>query len=1137
MAGIARNLLSDGLIELASVPRFFDLVVELSAELGGPEAVTKSRLLWKYGASAVAQATGQAFTEREWRAFVLDLAEEFLEREGEVRGRRISELSGDAVRTVDEVYRRVSVVKEGVFAKVDSEDEVAFTPEFVHYALGLALVKRMEAAPPGGEVETVARFLEPIAGLDERVEIVRAAVSVALCRYGAEPAGAVVGALCSAWVRSQEFPPEHEDELRRLARELVDGLLDAVEACGGYGLSEPRYRAINALDSVDKQDGSVAQAIADRAAQWCAFLSRERWAVSDADPRNHQFEGRRKRLLKRIGMADVGKVLLAGYEFEVVDARTRELVVAGAQLLQGRPLAAAIRFLEVDAIRAAVDGEVEESVSWLNRLNTVDPCETAVLLRGRAEVMSGMAVEGGVHPDLYARVAALMLWRTGYEEDAAEASRIDPNIDGWPSYSSEYLANPGESFYPLERRHAGRVLGDAAIPLWKRIARTREALLDPSLEIPPEFARAVAKAGNAFDFAQHAIGRQRHPADSAWEELSLALARCAPAELATTERKRLREYGGRRGEGRFGAAMEVPGMLMLVGEPESASLRSLRARAGETAHGHETSVQSNLLVAEIQHGRPAEQIRRVLDAGLEFVDQSLAAVCGTPTKDELDQLVDDYQGGSGNLQRMAELLGGHDLELSDRAFDAFAVLLDGDADDSGAAWVMLACNAPLRLAARLDARDWKWAADKEFFENTMGSQALATAKADVPFEEFAHRVAPAELLTALSRGVRSRSDVELGVGMLGGVLDDGPAGIPEPLVEVTFDRDVTDRTADYHFTVGRILDEGLAENAARRWQQTLSPTEYDARRQELVRRYVDELGRMRREGAQFRLVRMRSEDFGAVWRHCPDAVNTWLDGMEEPSREFATRARLADGFYVALCEALLARDPARGVVLWKALRMCLTSVRFTVRGDADLFTDLLLAARPCDAVDDALVELYESCRNDRELIEFVVAARCAQRSEWLAGRVARDAESSCPIDRLRSEFVGPLLAEAEVASEDAWPQGPGRTVHKLAWMLRQREAFALHWLREFVKSETVEAAHAAWQLFKACADRRVGCWMGDVLDDLCTRPGSLPVLKLRFVRAEEGVLQRAMKSNEKDWTATFATRRYPKALRPWNAVS
>ena len=150
------------------------------------------------------------------------------------------------------------------------------------------------------------------------------------------------------------------------------------------------------------------------------------------------------------------------------------------------------------------------------------------------------------------------------------------------------------------------------------------------------------------------------------------------------------------------------------------------------------------------------------------------------------------------------------------------------------------------------------------------------------------------------------------------------------------------------------------------------------------------------------------------------------------------------------------------------------------------------------------------------------------------GQVERDAGSVCPFDRLRSAFVKPLLAVPEVAVDDAWPEGEVRTVGDLAWMLKQREAFALHWLTEFVKSETAEDAHAAWRLFKACADRQVWCWMNDLLDDLRVRSDALSVLKLRFAREEVSVLKRAMSRNEKAWTTTFAAWRYPKALRPWN---
>ena len=68
MAGLSRDDLPHHLIEHAVVPRLFDLVVRLRDKLGSVHEVTVHRLLWEYGASAIATSTGGAFQREELAA-------------------------------------------------------------------------------------------------------------------------------------------------------------------------------------------------------------------------------------------------------------------------------------------------------------------------------------------------------------------------------------------------------------------------------------------------------------------------------------------------------------------------------------------------------------------------------------------------------------------------------------------------------------------------------------------------------------------------------------------------------------------------------------------------------------------------------------------------------------------------------------------------------------------------------------------------------------------------------------------------------------------------------------------------------------------------------------------------------------
>ena len=62
-----------------------------------------------------------------------------------------------------------------------------------------------------------------------------------------------------------------------------------------------------------------------------------------------------------------------------------------------------------------------------------------------------------------------------------------------------------------------------------------------------------------------------------------------------------------------------------------------------------------------------------------------------------------------------------------------------------------------------------------------------------------------------------------------------------------------------------------------------------------------------------------AEDFVPVLQHTPDIVEQWLEGFCEPTADFQRRVLFAEKAFLALCEALLAHDPERGVQLWKTL--------------------------------------------------------------------------------------------------------------------------------------------------------------------------------------------------------------------------
>ena len=1144
LAGLLREDLSEGLLKHAAVPRLFDLVVQLKDSLGDAREVTVHRLLWAYGASTIVTSTDGAFSEHGWRRFILELAEEHRDGNRKSTVRRVIDLSDDPTLTPDGIYKRVSGVIDGIFTDLSGDDELAFEPELVHHALGLALVKQMESAQSEEKaIDLLEKFLDPIQGYDERAEILRAAVSIILeRRVSRQPKW--LSTLCTFWIHTQNLPDIHSEELAILAPELISPLLDVIEASDGHALRTPRYIAINALAAVDKGDPRVSRRIAERGAQWHRTISLEKRGTDSDRGENSPYSLRRKRLRERIGPTEAGTVTVSGREFEIVDQKGGDLIVAAAQLLQGRPLKDAISFFEAGAIHTAIvgGGSEHEPQAWLNVLNSVDPEETAEGLRRGSDTVRDRTPEPGVHTDLNKRIASLLLWRTGYADDAEKAWEQDPKIDHWLRYETDYLLNPSRSFFPLERRHVAPVLCNTDLSIISRIERTKDALLDPSFEVPSEFVDELILTGDEFDFIDTATGQYRTPGDLGWEHLSLALARCASDKLADLERKRMRSYKDRSVEQRLGTSLVVPSAMLLAGKDESAALRTLRELGKGGADDREYSTQTNILIAEIQCEPPVAQVQRIMESGLTDIDLFLARACYPPSESEIDELLSEYGSNEEQLTRLASILAEHDLTLSERAFLAFSgSLIPTDVDiKSGALWVLLALNDPARLGATLDAADWTWSSDRPFVENTMGSIAIATSNRGVIFAELAPRIAPGKLLYALSQKERSREEVELAVAMMTALLFRHPRDLHEPGIIISQEQ-AKAQSGRYDFSLGDVLvDNGNQNDSVHFLERMNNPERHAERRHQIIESYISKVEEARRTDAPFYLVHFKANDFDPVLKQCPEAVDSWLEGLDSMSVEFVRRARFAEGFFVALCEALLERNPTLGVSLWRALKSCLAT-KFVSHANIDRLTHALFAARPCAQVDAALEEIYaiDEARNDEELVNLVVAARSSGRIAWLQRMVSRDATSPCPAHRRRAVFLKPLLTRPNIAGDAHWPSGQVAgvfdSIHNTAWILGQRETFAAQWLRAFSEADTLQTAHANWLLFKACSDRRAWIWMRNIYECHATKDHRLEAAKKRFIDQEENNLKRAMANNEKSWADTLATRRYPKTLLPWNS--
>jgi hypothetical protein len=213
--GLTQDNLHSELIELARTPRLFKLVVRFRERLVEADQVTVHRLLWEYGRDSFGERAGKSFSENDWLDWLKEIAQKH--RNG-IHEFSLKSLGETAVRpdlSESEVFCRLSDIIDGQFAKPNPSGYLQLTPMFVAHALGAALIAHLDTLVNStfeSFESELTKWFDPIAGFDERSEILRAAVSI-LVERGNPETSALAGVLVTAWLQSQNMIDNHRKEL------------------------------------------------------------------------------------------------------------------------------------------------------------------------------------------------------------------------------------------------------------------------------------------------------------------------------------------------------------------------------------------------------------------------------------------------------------------------------------------------------------------------------------------------------------------------------------------------------------------------------------------------------------------------------------------------------------------------------------------------------------------------------------------------------------------------------------------------------------------------------------------------------------------------------------------------------------
>ncbi|TKR34124.1 hypothetical protein FCE95_07625 [Luteimonas gilva] len=1135
---LTRSDLHPDLIQLAQNPRLFDLVIRFRGRLVDGGGVTLHRLLWEYGRDTAGQIMNRVFSEREWEEWLQTTARSL---RGGIRTYTTQELSTLAARpdlNTTEVYQRLSEIIDTPFVQARADQTLELSPDLVAHALGAMAVSLLTSAPTkdrGAMESTLAQWLDPISGLDQRAQILRAAVAIAL-ESGAPRL--LHGVLTAAWLQTQNLAEVHLRDIHALAPEISEALLDTIEMSHRHTHAASQEIAVAALRSVDRNNPTVRQVVLKRAEHWLRVISR------DVEPRstpNAEAErSRRDRLIGRIGVDVAGERQLLGESMELVDRDDTMLAEHLPGLLEGYPLLGALPALRIAAISAAVSLNHLgwNQLRWTCLLNPIDPHEVAEAARQAATEMMSRVPEPSVHPHLNARVAELLLRIPGTRQDDESAAAIEVGFMGRPDYEADYLSNPSTSFYALERRHASAALTDTSLNLRYRAQRCETLWADPTFEPPAAFCEEVAAFADNLSVERLFTGRYLTADDHEFDQFQAVLARCAPKQLADLRRRLARDPATQAS--RAARSWQINQALLIYGADEAAGARAARTLGRELRDGDETVAASELLRPELARLDALTQAITVIEAALPHIPTALIDALPALTTEQVDELIRRFQHGTPEQQRdLAVLLAADPPLLSDFAWEWVSTLTTSeDPIDVRIGHIVLVRTDAKRLGRDLDSQGWRFTAELDTFSAHYASGALFEATVGVPFEQVAVRLAPWRLLEAVRHRGGDAAETRLAVEILDSVLTGGPAQPLDMAGQLGVRRKAGSTDPSWYSVEPLPHDNPHSLEAMRDILDDDARLAARDRVSEVVRQQIE---KVRREGASLFLEFVTPEDGLALCRHAPEVMERWLDGHDSLSPQFIRRVTQAEGLFLALCEALLIIAPERGVRLWKSLRL---AIRTRITGPADLpeLLHVIFRAPTSPPVLEARRELFDltTTNSDADLYEVALVAILNHQTDWLESQMASDTTSDLPWRQQRAAVLSGFTINNELSIAEAWPEGPSKSwaeeVGRQSARARYFEACARHWWTEYWRLENLDEAYAAWVLFGHFADRRALSWMGPIAEQ-SPNSASLKETKRRHWQANRLSLKHGAEESKLQLGRKFLRRRIEAKVWPWRERS
>jgi hypothetical protein len=1088
--GIDKADIPPSLLNLASTPRLFPLIVRLKNSDALRADATVLRLLFEYGKDVHQVRTSSALTDEAWVSWLGSRAMEY-------RDRLVKTGSGASASTIkdltssladpgvspEDVARRLSDVVDGDFFQVQSS--LTGTKKFslkeppTILGLGIALLESLEGAENTleGVQAHALKWLEPVGAIDLSADVLRAALAI-LSAVGASDGAAPTDALLLLWLNAQNPSASIEWDALAFGESFPRSMLTVIEQSVSGSRSAAFHYAVQSIRRLPRARTDDWDRITQRMHEWTSWVTLPSQAHLN-DP-NHYAGRHHQELLTRIGAGTPGRVLVHGESLKLDYSHPGEPSAAIPGILEGHDLALFLPVIRRAAVREAVRVDFEskcwEGLRWVLLLASQNQKHARDEIVKMADAILASTPEAGVHQRLRNRIAAYLLRLTNVQEHEERAFTINETFGSTWDYEKDYASAPGNSYFELEYRHVDQVLNDANLPAGKRLDKLKDFLALPELKVPDDLIEPIKAALTAQTFEQVDEIGQRTAEEHNLERLEVLAARLAPAEFAQMSRRRLAALATRKGESKYWSALAAPELLLVAQEVQASAFTALRTSSIDPQRDEPANTWC--LQLELLHKPLKEQLQLLLSATNFYFLTDLVAVVRPASSLELHDFIVESPDDRGRACNVVMQVMAHQVpHVSDALVQELLPFLESDEKEMrSVAFVALALCSPELTGRTLMSRSWgpdaadPWAAH-------YGSTAIAAATKHLDFADVLPLVAPWRWLdAAVARGSQP-AELELATRRMIGVLDVPAETHPSPEGVLSVRVPKPAEMARLLITEPSQKSGDIKEFLK---QTTRDPEEVQKRMEQLAKDAAATIDKVRSSGHSLYLHTFSADTVETAYQATPSVWEELLAGAEAQSASFVRRVHTAEGLYLALCEALLKHAPAKGLRLWRAL-VDTMKVRFDGAAKIPELVHIALKSPDSAEVSSLRADLTAllRCNTDQDLFELAITCQMHGRDKWLAEFINADRSSEDPWRHKRAAVLS-AFHNMPAIDKLQWPEG--QTIGSLRSLERNllkwtnRAVLAKHWWERFLNASDADTAFAAWHVFLSVADRRAWVW-------------------------------------------------------------